>query len=314
MAKSPATGADNLWQRQRQAFGAVDIVSRSCPLCGDANAPTPASPYSTALWIVKTCRICGFTYMTSAPVYDALSEQMSWEKTSQIEENWRTDTRALQQSLSKKLRWRMRLLPRKSMPALLDRYAGHGNIIDLGCGGGGQLEGLSSNFVPHGIEISRSAATAANDRFAQFGGYAIAAPCLDGLREFPSAFFAAATLRSYLEHEQRPAEVLDELHRVLRPLGIAFVKVPNYASLNRRVMGSRWCGFRHPDHLNYFTPRTLKQMARKCGFDTWFGLTWRLPTSDNMWALLRRKAANAWICIVQFLGSVAPAAEAIAIV
>ena len=94
-------------------------------------------------------------------------------------------------------------------------------------------------------------------------------------------------MRSYLEHELHPAEVLRELWRTLKPGAVVIVKVPNFASLNRRVMGMRWCGFRHPDHLNYFTPDTLTNMARACGFEPWFGLTWRLPTGDNMWALLK---------------------------
>jgi hypothetical protein len=54
-------------------------------------------------------------------------------------------------------------------------------------------------------------------------------------------------------------------------------------------MGPRWCGFRHPDHLNYFTPLTLGRMAAKAGFRISFGLTGRLPTSDNMWALLTKR-------------------------
>jgi hypothetical protein len=80
--------------------------------------------------------------------------------------------------------------------------------------------------------------------------------------------------------------VLENLRRVLAPNGFAVVKVPNYGSLNRKVMGVRWCGFRYPDHLNYFTPKTLRAMAAKAGFQTRFALTGRLPTGDNMWALI----------------------------
>ena len=70
--------------------------------------------------------------------------------------------------------------------------------------------------------------------------------------------------------------------------GIAVVKVPNYASLNRRVMGRNWCGFRWPDHLNYFTPKSLTAMAGATGFSCRFGMLGALPTSDNMWAVLQR--------------------------
>ena len=36
-------------------------------------------------------------------------------------------------------------------------------------------------------------------------------------------------------------------------------------------MAKRWCGFRYPDHLNYFTPKTLAAMAGEAGFNTGFG-------------------------------------------
>ena len=71
------------------------------------------------------------------------------------------------------------------------------------------------------------------------------------------------------------------------------VKVPNYACFNRTVRGDRWCGFRWPDHVNYFTPRTLREMVESAGlriarmnfFD-------RHPFSDNMYAVLEKPAAR----------------------
>ena len=164
-----------------------------------------------------------------------------------------------------------------------------GNILDLGCGDGHALMGFPPSFTPFGIEISSRLAAAADGAFAARGGYAVNAACTEGLRQFPEGFFAAASLRSYLEHEADPLPVLDGLRRVLAPDGFAVVKVPNYGSINRIVMGRRWCGFRYPDHLNYFAPDTLRAMAGKAGFMTDFGLTGCLSTSDNMWAVLTRR-------------------------
>ncbi len=271
---------------------ATDVVWRDCPLCGDGNETTPPSRYSLGTWLVKTCRTCDFTYLTTARPYVDLFERMSWERTSRLESERRQSTRKIQQAISRKTRWRLRLLPRRNLPALFGRYAGPGNILDLGCGDGSQLDGLAPDFVPYGIEISTNAARRGDARLRARGGRVVNAACLEGLRSFPSQYFTAASLRSYLEHELRPAEVLRELHRVLGAGGIAIVKVPNFGSLNRRIMGRRWCGFRYPDHLNYFTPKTLRRMARAQGFETAFGLTWRLPTGDNMWALLRKTAGT----------------------
>jgi hypothetical protein len=53
-------------------------------------------------------------------------------------------------------------------------------------------------------------------------------------------------------------------------------------------MGKRWCGFRYPDHLNYFTARSLREMGEKCGFSVSYGLKGRIPTNDNLHAVFRK--------------------------
>jgi SAM-dependent methyltransferase len=268
-------------------FGVVRVVARACPLCGaDDAAARPG--YGEGIWRLVECRGCGFAYLDRAPDYEALFSAMAWEKTWEAEGERRTQLRPASYRISKLTRARMRLLPRKKMTELVARHARPGNVVDLGCGTGSQFNGLDDGFVPFGVEISSEAAMVADRRFAERGGRAVNAPSLDGLKTFPDGFFAAAMLRSYLEHELQPRAVLTELRRTLAPGGVALVKVPNYASLNRRVTGRKWCGFRYPDHLNYFTPASLARMAAECGYEARFGLTDRLPTSDNMYAALVR--------------------------
>jgi hypothetical protein len=97
-------------------------------------------------------------------------------------------------------------------------------------------------------------------------------------------------VESYLEHEVQPAEVLRELSRVLRAGSAIILKLPNYACWNRRVRGMNWCGFRLPDHVNYFTPDTLRTMLGQQGFEiVRFTFLDRLWTNDNMWCVARKK-------------------------
>ena len=269
-------------------FGGIDVVHRSCPLCEHDNDAEPAGRYSHDIWDVKTCSRCGFVYIEKAPDYEALFTQMAWERTTKVEDKRRAAIRPISYKFSKATKLRMRILPRKKMHLLIDAYAESGNVIDLGCADGMAMASLAERFVPFGVEISTQQAQASDALFGGRGGKVINAPSLDGLKAFPDGFFTAASLRSYLEHEMKPMPVLRELHRALRPGAVAIVKVPNFGSLNRRVTGRRWCGFRYPDHLNYFTPATLKSMAQACGYRAWFGPTFKLPTSDNMYAVLTR--------------------------
>jgi len=268
-------------------YGTVRVVERACPLCGAEDAASRPG-YGEGIWRLVECRRCGFAYLDRAPDYAALFEAMAWEKTTVGEVERRAALRPISHRLSKLTRARMRILPRKTMPTLVARHAQPGNVVDLGCGTGTQLAGLSDAYVPFGIEISSEAAATANRLFAERGGWAVNAPSVEGLKSFADGFFTAATLRSYLEHELHPRAVLAELHRALAAGGVALVKVPNYASLNRHLTGRKWCGLRYPDHLNYFTPASLTRMAEVCGYRARFGPTDRLPTSDNMYAVLEK--------------------------
>lgn len=148
---------------------------------------------------------------------------------------------------------------------------------------------LGPRFTPCGVEISGELAAQAQARLQDRDGTVVTAPSLDGLAQFPDNHFTGALLRSYLEHEMNPLPVLRELRRALAPSGIAIIKVPNYGSLNRRVMGARWCGFRFPDHLNYFTPTSLRRVVEDSGLNVRrFGLMDRLPTGDNMWMIIEK--------------------------
>jgi SAM-dependent methyltransferase len=269
-------------------FGAIPVLHRDCPCCGRNNDDAPPSGLSNGPWTIKECPNCLFVYIDRAPRYEVQFETMAWERTTKFEEQRRAGLRPLSYKASKRTRFRMHILPKRTMSGYIAARINGGNVLDLGCGDGGPMASFSPSFTPFGIEISSVLAGVADRAFRVRGGYAVNAPCVAGLRQFPENFFAAASLRSYLEHEAEPLPVLENLRRVLALGGFAIVKVPNYGSLNRKMMGRRWCGFRYPDHLNYFTPKTLGMMAAKAGFDTRFGLTGRLPSSDNMWAVLTK--------------------------
>ena len=80
--------------------------------------------------------------------------------------------------------------------------------------------------------------------------------------------------------------MVHNLYAKMAPGGLAAVKVPNYGSLNRRLMQGRWCGFRFPDHVNYFDKASLRRLAEDAGFRAEIPLWQSLPTDDNMLAIL----------------------------
>ncbi|MFN6980306.1 MAG: class I SAM-dependent methyltransferase [Brevundimonas sp.] len=264
-------------------------VTRVCPLCGTDNQALQRLPESPEAWPMKACSQCGMVYLERAPDISELFVNLAWEKQHGAENERRHEGLSRTEVRARNALRGFRPLPRKNAVALVERFAAPGQVVDVGCGSGNQLAELPARFVPLGIEISEALAAEAQDLLADRGGRVVNADALSGLRRLSPNAFSAIIMRSFLEHDINPGPTLEACFAALAPGGVAVIKVPNYASLNRRVTGARWCGLRFPDHVNYFTPRTLSRFVTEAGLRIEeFGPTFRLPTSDNMWMVARK--------------------------
>ena len=162
-------------------------------------------------------------------------------------------------------------------------------MVDIGCGTGDYLAKLPNDYQPLGIEISKELARLATERLSSRKGRVLAMSAIEGLSSVPEGTVSGIIMRSFLEHEQEPEDLLSFAWKALRPGGSTIIKVPNYDSINRKVMGNRWCGFRFPGHVNYFTPESLREMVESVGFHVQsFGIFDRFYLSDNMWMVAHK--------------------------
>tara|TARA_Y100000389_G_scaffold193816_1_gene223028 strand:+ start:3082 stop:3873 length:792 start_codon:yes stop_codon:yes gene_type:complete len=257
------------------------IKKRSCPLCNKSFNNNILS-YKSNPWKLTKCE-CSFVYMPEVPVYERMKKEFSWERNFSEKEVVSPKKRAR--------RFIKALLKRDKLKSLLYRFCNEGEILDIGCGSGAKFENISNKYIPYGIDISEESAREANEVFKIRGGEAVCAPSTEVLDRFGENKFSGAILRAYLEHEHDPFEVLKNLKYTLKNDAHAIIKVPNYGSLNRRVRGNKWCGFRFPDHVNQFTPKTLLTMVSNANYEVVkFNFFDYLPTSDNMWMVVKPKA------------------------
>jgi SAM-dependent methyltransferase len=265
---------------------ASEVSLRNCPQCTRDNRSESPLSCSVPPWAIKRCPDCDFIYLENAPSYDRLQADFNWSDTKHAERKRRREREPRLIALEKQLRvWRKRLFGRRDRAAeMLATFVGRGRFLDLGCGNGRYFRRCAQGLVGFGIEIDPQAAGRAQSWAAATGGHVVISDALAGMGQFPADYFDGVLMRAYLEHEIEPRAVLESVRRVLRPGGRIIVQVPNFASLNRRIRGARWCGFRHPDHVNYFTPHTLMRMVQDAGYEIVdFGLRNRLPLSDRMW-------------------------------
>ena len=286
----------------------ASVTPRVCPLAERATATDRIDGLAPAPWVVRRCRETGFVYLENPPGYEALKEDLAWQVTYQREVQQRADAEPLRYKLS---RWvkhlRRKLLKRHKvadMTLVLAARAARARpnssairLVDVGCGCGELLglvmkrmpADLRRRCAPIGIELSTELARLANKALTALGAHCVHANAVDGMALIAQDSVDVVVLSSFLEHEIAPLPLLRHCHAALREGGAVLVKVPNHASWNRALRGARWCGYRWPDHVNYFTPETLRAMAGKAGLEV-ERMAWRdrFPLSDSLYAVLRR--------------------------
>ncbi len=206
----------------------------------------------------------------------------AWEKSSKRERTRRQRERPILNRISRATRFRFKLRKNRKK-LLLDVFGSGSRVIDVGCGRG---KLLPKPIIPFGIEISPVLAETADDAMRERGGHCVHAPAIEGLGTLEAKTFDGVLLNSFLEHEIKPLPLLKEVFRVLRPNGTVYIRVPNFGSLNRKLLGARWCGFRYPDHVNYFTPASLKALCHRAGFRMHLVNRLNIHLDDNIKAVL----------------------------
>ena len=278
-------------------------LKRVSPLLERETPTTQLQGVAPAPWVVRRCEASGLVFLENPPGYESLQSDLAWEVTWQREADKRAaDEPALYAMSTAAKRFRHRVLKRNKVADLATAIvrasaSDEVRMLDLGCGEGqllGQVmdrlpEAVRGRCRPFGVEISNELARRSSAALAPYGGRCVHASALEGLAGFEAGFFDLIVMSSFLEHEIQPLPLLREAARALRRDGRVLIKVPNYASWNRSLRGARWCGYRWPDHVNYFTPDTLSAAAQAAGLRVErMNLLDRFPLSDSLYAVLRK--------------------------
>ncbi len=78
--------------------------------------------------------------------------------------------------------------------------------------------------------------------------------------------FDAVTLWDVLEHLPEPHAALAEIARILRPGGRLVLTTGDVGSLAARLSGSRWHLYTIPEHLFFYTRKSLRLLLEAHGF------------------------------------------------
>lgn len=79
-------------------------------------------------------------------------------------------------------------------------------------------------------------------------------------------YYDIITAFDTIEHEREPFIMVNKTYQLLKSKGVAVFTTPNFNSLGRKILGKFWPGYRHVEHLFFFTPQTLIFLFKKAGF------------------------------------------------
>lgn len=152
--------------------------------------------------------------------------------------------------------------------ALLTRYAGAstGRFLEVGSGSGALLvEAARRGFDVTGVEYSPHACETARDALKD-AGLAGEVVCgeIDEISH-RTGEFDVCVLADVIEHVRDPRQLVQTLHRLLRPGGVLLIATPSLDSWSARLMSIRWMEFK-PEHLSYFNRKTLEGLLFSEGF------------------------------------------------
>lgn len=217
-----------------------NLINRVCPICDE----TEAEPFLSKLaFHLVRCTRCSMIYANPVPAdlasgnfYDkAGGEYLSPDK---LESDY-ADVR-----FERELRF-------------FRMHCRSGSVLDVGCSSGAFLYQLKKRFPNDYRILGTDVSQRPLDHAAKMG-----VPVSRG--EFLTQTFAekfdAVTFWAVMEHLSNPRKFLEKASSILKPGGYCFILTPNMDSLAIWLVGAKY-RYIFSEHLNYFTPKTMKTFA-----------------------------------------------------
>ncbi len=217
--------------------------TKTCSLCGNIHL----KPIVTVHWSIKKCLSCGLVQASPLPSQKQVEAFYQGDLTKNYQP-YLSQLTIHHQYFQKRIREINQKIPQ-------------GRLLDIGCALGPLLEvAKKAGYQTLGIDSSQYAVN-----YCQRLG--LNAQRIDWSNIKGENNFDIITCFDTIEHELRPLSMVKKTHSLLKAGGLAVFTTPNHNNLAQALMGRFWPGYRHPEHLYFFTPVTLKLLFEKAGFN-----------------------------------------------
>ncbi len=266
------------------------LESCNCPLCGEDDCQEFLSEIKElynklegAYDLVK-CRKCSMCYVNPRPTQESMGyfypAMAGYYKSIDADRNRRVLHKQIAKrgevlhrhfnykNISEKtgiinhLRYKHHLSKLKR--ACTPKWVEGGKLLDIGCASGKHLFRMQYlGWEICGQEMDADCVKKANDLL---GGEYVKQGWAEELL-YPNDSFDVVIMNAVLEHFYCPLTAIKEAKRVLKSGGELIIQVPNIDCIELKIFRKHARFLHVPQHLNQFSPSTLKQALVQNGFD-----------------------------------------------
>ncbi|MEN7549606.1 class I SAM-dependent methyltransferase [Rapidithrix thailandica] len=143
----------------------------------------------------------------------------------------------------------------------MEKYRKTNRILDVGCGVGYFLEvAKKRGWEVYGTEFTEKAVCICEQK-----GIAMQEGPLEVSHYEPESFDVLTSFE-VIEHINNPKEEVAKFRCLLREGGLVYLTTPNFNSLLRYYLKDKYNVICYPEHLCYYTPKTIARLFKNSGF------------------------------------------------
>lgn len=224
-----------------------------CYICNSSNY---RSITNKSKYLIVRCQNCSFSFTTPIPDQKEIEEYYSkfdYKDSLLAEKVIRSDAKRSLRKISKYVKKK-------------------GELLDVGCGRGYFLdESRKLGWKVHGVDTSEVVTDYARSKLH------LDVLCRNIFSFQPAQAFDLITLNQVVEHFVNPKELINQCGKHLIKGGLLYIATPNVESVSARVLKDNFDYYIPPEHLSYFSQRTLRRLLEKLRFKVLYVGSWSYP-------------------------------------
>lgn len=200
--------------------------------------------YDDKKYQVMQCKSCGFGFLKNAPSPKEIE--------SIYRQDYFDDKKTSDYILDAEYKFKY-----------VKRYLkNNSKVLDFGCGIGDFVGICKKNSIQiFGFDLSEYALRHVNKKYD-----IITFSSIRSLK-VKNGYFDALVSFDVVEHISDYYETLELFHQCLKPGGLLFMTTPNIEGWDAKILKKFWYGYRRfPQHINFFSPRSMKILLEKQEF------------------------------------------------